>query len=67
MMIKQRTPGEMIKEIRLERGLTQTDVAAAVGVTKATISKYENGSRQITVKRFEEVLQALDAFYTVLY
>lgn len=33
--------GERIKELRLERGLTQTELAKELGVTQKNISKYE--------------------------
>ena len=36
-----RRVGENIKKIRIEKGLTQLDVANSVGVTKQTICKIE--------------------------
>lgn len=41
-------PGrEHLKKLRMQRGYTQQEVADLIGVTKSTISKYENGQRQI--------------------
>ena len=34
-----------LKELRIKAGLTQQEVADKIGVTKATISKYEKGQR----------------------
>ena len=36
-----------LKELRIKAGLTQQEVADKIGVTKATISKYEKGQRGI--------------------
>ena len=37
--------GSRIKELRTERRMTQTEFAERLGVTKSSISSYENGSR----------------------
>lgn len=34
-----------IKELRLAKNLTQSELAERIGITKATISAYENGTR----------------------
>lgn len=67
MMIKEMTPGQVIKEIRINKGLTQSDVAKEVGASLASVCRWERGDRQITVKRFEEILDFLGAEYTVNY
>lgn len=36
---------------RLELGLTQKDIAEAVGVTEATVSRWESGSLATPTKR----------------
>ena len=36
---------ENLKKLRLAKNLTQTELAERVGMTKATISAYENGTR----------------------
>lgn len=35
-----------LKQLRNQRGLTQTEVAAAIGVTRSVVSLYENEMRQ---------------------
>jgi transcriptional regulator with XRE-family HTH domain len=35
--------GALLKEKRIEKGLTQKDVAAAVGVSEGTVSRWESG------------------------
>ena len=37
--------GEKIKQLRIEKGMTQDDLAAAIGTTKASISNYERNQR----------------------
>ena len=39
----EKTMGEILKELRLERGLTQEEVGNLIGVQKAAIQKYEKG------------------------
>lgn len=39
------TMGERIKELRKKNGMTQTDLAGKLGVTKGTISTWETGNR----------------------
>lgn len=45
-----------LKDWRLRRGLTQTELGDAIGVTKGAVSKYENGiapSWAVQVEIFE--------------
>ena len=37
------TIGQRIKEMRLDKNLTQDELAARIHTTKQTIHKYENG------------------------
>ena len=37
---------DILKELRLEKGLGQTELAKAVGVSKGIISLWENGLRE---------------------
>ena len=38
--------GTNIKAVRLKRGMSQQELADAIGVTKSTISKYEKGQKR---------------------
>lgn len=42
--------GQMIKEARIAKGLTQEELGKLVGVQKSAIAKYENG-RVVNIKR----------------
>ncbi len=42
--------GEIIRKLRLERGMTQEQLGKVIGVQKSAIRKYENGSVQ-NIKR----------------
>lgn len=52
---------ERLKLIRKERGLTQKEVAKAIGVTLSAISNYEQGIREPSI----QVLISLCRFYNV--
>lgn len=52
--------GECLRRIRTEKGLSQQDLADALGMTQAAISQLESGRRVATpktIKRLAEVLQ----------
>ena len=48
-----------IKNIRVRKGLTQNDVATALGVSSVVYSRYETGSRQPSI---EVLIQMADIF-----
>lgn len=54
------TIGQKIKKARLERGLTQQELGAIVGVQKSAIAKYESG-RVVNIKRntLQKIAKAL--------
>ena len=49
----------MLKAIRLERGLKQSEVAEKVGITQPTYSNIENGKRNPTVKTLRKIAKVL--------
>ena len=53
--------GTIIKNARLEKGLTQEELGSMVGVQKSAIAKYENG-RVVNIKRstLQKLAIALD-------
>lgn len=67
MILEKRPPGETIKVIREKRGYTQQEIADRLGTTAGSISRYESGNRQMTVDRYEQILDILSAVYTVRY
>lgn len=48
----------LLRQIRKERGLTQSEVAKALGATQAYISKYELGERRLDLLDLSEVCDA---------
>ena len=49
-----------LKRIRIEKGLTQTQLAEACGVTGQAISNYESGIREPSLKTLKMQANALD-------
>ncbi len=41
--------GERVKEYRIEKGVSQMDLASSIGVSKGIISLWENGLREPTL------------------
>ena len=48
-----------LKELRKYAKISLAELAAAIGVTKATIWQYEHGRRRISPLRLEELARAL--------
>jgi transcriptional regulator with XRE-family HTH domain len=49
----------LLKEYRIKAGLTQEDVASAMGQPQSFVSKYESGERLLTFVEVRGVCQAL--------
>ncbi len=44
---------DVLKELRINRGLTQDDLSKGTGLAKSTISMYENGNREPNFETLE--------------
>jgi HTH-type transcriptional regulator / antitoxin HipB len=53
--------GEMIKQARKERNLTQSQLGAMIGVQKSQISRIENNAKNVTIETILRVFKALKA------
>lgn len=52
--------GKTIRQLRKERGLTQADLAAQVGISRATVSGIENNTvLELGIRKYERLLNAL--------
>lgn len=62
-----RTVGVRIKILRKAKGLTQTELGVAAGVTFQQIQKYEKGANRVSGSRLQEVARVLDVPISVLF
>lgn len=53
--------GEMIKQTRKERQLTQTELGDLIGVQKSQISRIERNAKNVTLETILKVFSALKA------
>lgn len=51
----------LLRQIRLEAGLTQVDVAARLDEPQSFVSKYESGERRLDVIELGYVARALES------
>ena len=51
--------GENIRKARIKRGLSQEELARAIGITKSTISKYELGHREPPLDTIQKIADVL--------
>lgn len=61
------TVGERIKILRIERNMTQEELGKILGITKAAVQKYENGTirnfKSDTVRKLCEVFHMPPAYF----
>ena len=61
------TVGERIKMLRIERNMTQEELGEILGITKAAVQKYENGTirnfKSDTIKILCEVFHMPPAYF----
>lgn len=53
--------GATLRAVRAQAGLTQLELADRAGTSQATLSAYENGSKQPSLATFERLLRAAGA------
>lgn len=53
--------GDMIKHLRKEKNLTQSQLGEMIGVKRSEISKLERGSRNMTITTVLKIFKALEA------
>nr|DAG67111.1 MAG TPA: helix-turn-helix XRE-family like protein [Caudoviricetes sp.] len=56
-----------IKEMRQRKGLTQSDLAKAVGVKQPSVVSWENGSHLPSPRRTGALLKVLDCTFEELF
>jgi transcriptional regulator with XRE-family HTH domain len=49
----------ILREMRIEAGLTQVDLAARIERDQAYVSRYESGQRRLDVLEVREICQAI--------
>jgi transcriptional regulator with XRE-family HTH domain len=49
----------LLREVRVEAGLTQTELAARIKRDQTYISKYESGQRRLEMLEVREICQAI--------
>ncbi|GAA3843083.1 helix-turn-helix domain-containing protein [Amycolatopsis tucumanensis] len=50
---------ELLRQLRREAGLTQVQVAEALGVPQSFVSRYESGQRRLDIVELRHVTDAL--------
>lgn len=53
--------GQLIKEVRKEKDLTQDELGELIGVSKSQISKLENGTSNMTIGTIFKIFEAMNS------
>jgi transcriptional regulator with XRE-family HTH domain len=59
--------GQIVKETRKAKGLTQMDLAELMGMSYQQIQKYEKGVDNISVERLKQLAKVLDVPVTLFF
>ena len=60
MKNESRRIGQIVREVRKTRGLTQMDLSELIGVSYQQVQKYEKGSDNISVERLKQIAKAVN-------
>lgn len=58
--------GQLIRQRRITRGLTLCELSRILGVSDSSLSRWENGKRTPSIKRFDSIMKALDSEILVI-
>ncbi len=67
MKQENRRIGQIIKEARKTRGMTQMKLAELIGVSYQQVQKYEKGSDNISVERLKQIAKAVNVPVTLFF
>lgn len=56
-----------LKAKRVEKGFTQEELAKALGISTATLNRYEKGHTEMTESTINKVLRILDCKYEDIF
>ncbi len=59
--------GQKLRALRLDRGLSQSELGGMVGVTFQQLQKYEKGTNRVSAGRLARIATALDVPVTAFY
>lgn len=56
----QKVVQELLRELRVDIGLRQVDLAQTLGLPQSMVSKYESGERRLDVLELRKICQSLN-------
>ena len=64
---KDRDIGQRIRLLRLQRGLSQTELGNMLGVSFQQVQKYEKGSNRVSAARLRQIADEMQVPITLFY
>ena len=59
--------GKRVRTLRLQRGMSQTELGDLLEITFQQVQKYENGSNRVSAGRLQRIAEILDVPITFFY
>jgi transcriptional regulator with XRE-family HTH domain len=59
--------GKRVKELRLEKKLSQESLAFDADIERGYLSHLESGERNVSIKNMEKILKALDVSFSEFF
>ncbi|RZM26574.1 MAG: XRE family transcriptional regulator [Pedobacter sp.] len=57
--------GQLIRDTRKSKGMTQQDLAGKLGVTRHQVAKYESGTKNMTLETIQRLSTELGVSFTI--
>ena len=59
--------GSRIKNLRIEKGLSQEELGKIIGVSKVSICGYEKGTKNPNIEKLEKLVDTLDVSFDYVF
>ena len=59
--------GQIVKQTRIDAGLSQRDLAGKLGVAEPTMHRYEKGQQNLTIDTLQKIAEKIGTKITVVF
>jgi transcriptional regulator with XRE-family HTH domain len=59
--------GQRVRELRMQKGISQEALAYKAGIDRTYMTSVENGKRNVSVKNIEKIISSLDISFSEFF